>query len=125
MGEAAVKLSLTNSIQAEAGECRGVVGGQASYPIAYPLRLVFKMTERLDEDVLALSGWIRGAWRCLADPSLTSFDRREIRNYMKDAEIALHAGLKQISERERARREAERVVSGERQLDFRILRLDA
>jgi hypothetical protein len=83
------------------------------------------MTTTLDEDVLALSGWIRGAWRQLADPSLTSFDRREIRNYMKDAEIALHAGHKRISERERARREAEQVVVSRHRLDFRILRLDA
>lgn len=83
------------------------------------------MAETLEEDVLALSGWIRGAWRYLADPSLTSFDRREIRNYMKDAEIALHSGLKQISERARARREAERVVLSHHRFDFRILRLDA
>jgi len=83
------------------------------------------MAQTLDEDVLALNGWIRGAWRSLADPSLTSYDRREIRNYMKDAEIALHAGLKQISDRERARREAERVVTSSRRLDFRILMLDA
>jgi len=83
------------------------------------------MAETLDRDVFVLSGWIRGAWRCLADPSLTSFDRREIRNYMKDAETALHAGLRQISQRERARREAERVVQSEHRIDFRILRLDA
>lgn len=83
------------------------------------------MAETLEEDVLALSGWIRGAWRYLADPSLTSFDRREIRNYMKDAEIALHSGLKKISERARARREAERVVLSHHRFDFRILRLDA
>ena len=83
------------------------------------------MAETLEEDLSALSGWIRGAWRNLADPSLTSFDRRELRNYMKDAEIALHAGLKRISDRETARREAERAVSSVRRLDFRILRLDA
>src|SRR5579871_1548925 len=86
---------------------------------------ILKMAQTLDEDVLALNGSIRGAWRSLADPSLTSYDRREIRNYMKDAEIALHAGLKQISDRERARREAERVVTSSRRLDFRILMLDA
>jgi hypothetical protein len=125
-GQTAVNLSLTNSIQAEARECGGIVGRQVSHYQSPTLHaLVFKMAQTLDEDVLALSGWIRGAWRCLADPSLTSFDRREIRNYMKDAEIALHTGLKQISERERARREAERLVSADRQLDFRILRLDA
>jgi hypothetical protein len=83
------------------------------------------MAETLDEDVHALNRWLRGAWRCLADPSLTSFERREIRNYMKDAEIALQAGLKRIWDRETARRKAERAVSDNRRLDFRILRLDA
>jgi len=83
------------------------------------------MADTLDEDVHALGRWLRGAWRCLADPSLTSFERREIRNYMKDAEIALHAGLRRILARETARRETERLVTVGRRLDFRILRLDA
>ena len=83
------------------------------------------MAETLDDDVLALTGWLRGAWRYLADPTLTSFERCEMRYYMKDAETALHAGLKRILGREKARREAERVVSSGRSLDFRILRLDA
>jgi len=83
------------------------------------------MAETLDEDVQALKEWFRGAWRRLADPSLTSFDRREIRNYMKEAEIALNAGLKRITSRERTRREAETVVLRGRNLDFRILKLDA
>lgn len=82
------------------------------------------MAEILDRDVRALKQWVREAWRHLADPSLTSFDRREYRNYLTDAEIALRAGLKRIADRERARREAERVVSGPRRLDFRILKLD-
>ena len=82
------------------------------------------MVETLDQDVRALKEWVRGAWGQLADPSLTSFDRREMRNYMKDAEIALNAGLKRIAEREKTRREAERAVLGGRRLDFRILKLD-
>ena len=82
------------------------------------------MADILDRDVEALGEWLRGAWLRLADPSLTPFDRREIRNYMKDAEIALSAGLKRITDRESARRNAERVVSGSRRLDFRILKLD-
>ena len=53
------------------------------------------------------------------------FERREIRNYMKEAEIALSAGLKLIADRERTRREAERTVSGGRRVEFRILKLDA
>jgi hypothetical protein len=84
-----------------------------------------QVTETLDRDVLALKGWVRSAWRQLADPSLTPFDRREIRNYMKEAEIALRAGIKRIADGEKAQRDAERAVSGRRRLDFRILRLDA
>lgn len=51
-----------------------------SYVEALIVLLVFKMAETLDEDVHALKEWLRGTWRQLADPSLTSFDRREIRN---------------------------------------------
>jgi hypothetical protein len=64
------------------------------------------MQTTLDDDVRALSEWLHGAWRYLSDPPLTSFDRRETRNYMKEAELALRAGLKRIADRERARREA-------------------
>ena len=82
------------------------------------------MAEILDRDVRALKEMVREAWRCLADPSLTSFDRREYRNHLTDAEIALRAGLKRMADRERAQREAAKVVSGGRRLDFRILKLD-
>jgi hypothetical protein len=82
------------------------------------------MAVTLDDDVSALSEWMRTAWRRLADPSLTSFDRRETRNCMNEAEIALRAGLKRMADREEARRDAERVELGGRRLDFRILKLD-
>jgi len=82
------------------------------------------MASTLDEDIRALKEWIRGAWRHLADPALTSFDRRETRNYMKEAELALSAGLRRIANREQARREAEKTGIAKRRLDFRIIRLD-
>jgi hypothetical protein len=63
-------------------------------------------------------------WRHLADPALTSFDRREIRNYMKEAELALAAGLKRLADREQARRDAEVASNIKKRLDFRILQLD-
>lgn len=81
------------------------------------------MASTLDEDVRALKEGIRGAWRRLADPALTSFDRRETRNYMKEAELALSAGLKRIADRARPRREIETANLAKR-LDFRIIRLD-
>jgi hypothetical protein len=83
-----------------------------------------QVAETLDQDIYALKEWFGGAWRQLADPLLTSYDRREIRNYMKDAEIALGAGLKRIAARERDRREAEMVVTAGRRLDFRIIALN-
>lgn len=81
------------------------------------------MVSTLDEDVRALKAGIRSAWRRLADPALTSFDRRETRNYMKEAELALGAGLKRVAERERSRREVG-TASSARRLDFRIIQLD-
>jgi hypothetical protein len=78
----------------------------------------------LEQDVSSLKEWVRAAWRELADPSLTSFERREMRNYMKDAEVALTAGLTRIAEREKVRREAEKAALVGRRLDFRILKLD-
>jgi hypothetical protein len=84
---------------------------------------VLAMATNLDEDVRALKAEIRGAWRRLADPGLTSFDRRETRNYMKEPELALSAGLKRLADRERSRREVE-VTNSARRLDFRIIQLD-
>jgi hypothetical protein len=81
------------------------------------------MASTLDEDVRALKEEIRGAWRRLADPALTSFDRRQTRNWMKQAEQALSAGLKHIADRARSRREVETAKLAKR-LDFRIIRLD-
>jgi hypothetical protein len=82
------------------------------------------MPEIVDQDLDALKRWVGKAWRQLGDPSLTSFDRREMRNYMKEAEIALRAGLERIAKREKIRREAEMVVTARRRLDFRIVQLD-
>jgi hypothetical protein len=83
------------------------------------------MTSALDEDVHALKEGIRGAWRRLADPSLTSFDRRETRNYMKEAELALSLGLKRIADRAQSRRQAETAGIARKRPDFRIFQFDA
>ena len=81
------------------------------------------MADTLDGDTQALKEWLRGAWRRLAEPALTSFERREIRNYMKDAQVALRAGLKQIAAREKARRDAQSTAVEIARVDFRILKL--
>jgi len=41
----------------------------------------------------------RDAWRELASPSLTTFDRREIRNRIRQSETELRLGLEKMSER--------------------------
>jgi hypothetical protein len=83
------------------------------------------MGNNLDPDVQALKEWLRGAWRQLADPNLTRFEQRELRNYMKDAERALRTGLKQVAARDLARRHVESDHSAPKRVDFRLLRLDA
>lgn len=82
------------------------------------------MTEEFDYDLLALKQWLRKAWCSLSDASLVPFERRELRNYMKEVEVALNAGFKRVEQRAQARREAERVVTARRRLDFRIIQLD-
>ena len=58
------------------------------------------MADTLDQDVHALKEWLRSAWRLLAEPTLTRFERQELRNYMREAEAALTAGLRRLSARQ-------------------------
>jgi hypothetical protein len=62
------------------------------------------MADTLDEDVHALRNWLRDAWRFLAsNPSLTPYNRRELRNSMKQVEAILRAGIAQLAAEEKAR----------------------
>ena len=79
------------------------------------------MADTLDQDVQALKEWLRRAWRYLADPSMTRFGRRELRNYMREAEAALRSGLQQSAARDQARREAYGNFSLDQSSDFRVL----
>ena len=45
------------------------------------------------ENISTLQRWLAAAWRRLGDPSLTAFDKRELRNQMKQADIALRRCL--------------------------------
>ena len=45
-----------------------------------------------------LQGWLEAAWRRLGDPALTTFERRELRNNMKQADLALRRYLVLVSE---------------------------
>jgi hypothetical protein len=46
-----------------------------------------------DRDIRALQEWLRTAWQQLGDHSLTAFDRRELRNQMKQCSADLKAQL--------------------------------
>ena len=55
----------------------------------------------LSRDIHALQELQRVAWSQLASPSLTMFDRREIRNRIRQSEDELKTYLKMKSERAR------------------------
>jgi hypothetical protein len=86
---------------------------------------VLSMIDALNSDVQALQQWLRGAWRQLANPSLTRFEQRELRYYMRDAERALRVGLQQAAARDLAKREARSESSASKRVNFRLLQLNA
>lgn len=52
------------------------------------------MTEpEIHQHIATLQQWLAGAWRRLGDPALTLFDKRELRNQMKQADVALRRCL--------------------------------
>ena len=57
------------------------------------------LSDTLDQDVQALKEWLGQAWRYLAQPSLTRFERQEMRNQMRLADAKLRAGLQKIASR--------------------------
>ena len=50
-----------------------------------------------DNDIRALQEWLRAAWQQLADPSLTTFTRRELRNQMKQCSADLRSHLQKAA----------------------------
>ena len=83
------------------------------------------MIDTSNPDVKVLTEWLRGAWRQLANPNLTRFEQRELRYYMRDAERALRASLKQRAERDMAKSAARREAPASKRPTFRLLQLDA
>jgi hypothetical protein len=62
------------------------------------------VADELEQDVHALKNWLRDAWRFLAsNPSFTPFERRELRNSMKQVESTLRAGIAQLATEQKAR----------------------
>lgn len=56
--------------------------------------------EVLDQNIRELQQWLRKAWQQLADPSLTAYSRRELRNQMKQNSADLRMYLREVSERD-------------------------
>ena len=82
------------------------------------------MADTLDQDVQALKEWLRKAWRYLAQPSHTRFDRQEMRQQMKLVEAKLRIGLQQIAARDNAARTARPDCKFARPA-WRLLKIDA
>jgi len=80
------------------------------------------MTDVLSRDIDVLKELQRNAWRELASPSLTTFDRREIRNRIRQSEGELRTQLQMMSERLRFRpRPMESSVDSLANINFRLL----
>jgi hypothetical protein len=60
-------------------------------------------TDVLSHEITALMAQQREAWRELASPELTQFDRRELRNRIRQSEVELRDFLKMRTERLRFR----------------------
>ena len=58
--------------------------------------------EILDSDIRSMQQWLRAAWEQLADRSLTTFSRRELRNQMKQCSADLRARLQMAAEQQSA-----------------------
>lgn len=75
----------------------------------------------LSNEITALMVQQRDAWRELASPSLTQFDRRELRNRIKQSEVELRDFLKMRSEQLRfTPRPVEPVIDSLANIGFRL-----
>ncbi|WP_024510618.1 hypothetical protein [Bradyrhizobium sp. ARR65] len=80
------------------------------------------MADTLERDVQALKEWLRQAWRYLAEPSLTRFERQEIRNQIKQTDAELRACLQKLAAQNQVRSKAmDAPVRTVPRSDFRIL----
>jgi hypothetical protein len=82
------------------------------------------MTEpdTLDQTIQALKQSQRMAWEQLADPAITTFARRELRNEIKQTGAELRSCLQMMSERSRFRvRPPIDAADGLEKFEFRLL----
>jgi hypothetical protein len=83
------------------------------------------VADTLDQDVQALKEWLRQAWSYLAQPSLTRFDQKEMRQQMKLVEAKLRVGLQKMAARDSRVRDVNTVHSIILRPDWRLLKIDA
>ena len=76
------------------------------------------LSSKIDE----LKAWQSHAWRRIADPSITRFERREVRNHIKEADAELRRCLGMRADRLRFRaRSLEEIGDSLTSLKFRLL----
>jgi hypothetical protein len=76
----------------------------------------------LGRKIHELKEWQRVAWRRVADPLLTAFERREIRNHIKESDGEQRRYLAMMSERLRFQaRAVEDVGDSLVKINFRLL----
>jgi hypothetical protein len=76
----------------------------------------------LSRKIRELRHWQAIAWRRVADPLLTAFERREIRNHIKESDEELRGYLAMMSERLRFRaRAVEDVGDSLARINFSLL----
>ncbi len=82
------------------------------------------MADTLDQDVQALKEWLAKAWRYLAQPAHTRFDRQEMRQQMKLVEAKLRIGLHKMAAKGSSVREGNAGHSMTPRPHWRLLKID-
>jgi hypothetical protein len=76
----------------------------------------------LSRKILELKEWQTVAWRRIADPMITAFERREVRNHIKESDEELRYYLGMMTERLRFQaRAVEDVGDSFAKIKFRLL----
>ena len=76
----------------------------------------------LGRKIHELKDWQTAAWRRVADPLLTAFERREIRNHIKESNVELRRCLGIMSDRLRFQTSpVENIGDSLANLKFRVL----
>jgi hypothetical protein len=76
----------------------------------------------LSRKISELKDWQSIAWRRISDPLITAFERREVRNHIKESDQELRRCLQMMAERVRFRAGAvEDVGDSLAKLKFRLL----